>query len=137
MEYFADRNLGAKIFPEILREAGIVVHTHNEHFVHHAADADWIPVVAQHGWVILTSDAAIRRNPLERAAVLNSRAAILVLVGANAKVAELADNFVNTRSRIEAFLAQESVPIMAKVFRPNPTSQVAEGKPGRVERVHL
>jgi len=137
VEYFADRNLGAKIFPEILRAAGIIVHAHNEHFAHDAADADWIPVVAQRGWVILTSDAAIRRNPLERTAVLSSQAVMLVLVGANAKAAELAHNFVNTLPRIEAFLAHAPVPVMAKVFRPNPTSQVAEGKPGRVERVHL
>lgn len=135
MEYFADRNLGAKIFPAALRAAGIKVHAHNEHFAHDAADADWIPVVAQRGWVILTSDAAIRRNPLERAAVLTSGAAMLVLVGANAKTAELARNFVNTLPKIESFLARESVPLMAKVFRPNPTSEVAEGKPGRIERV--
>lgn len=137
MEYFADRNLGAKIFPAILRDAGITVHTHNDHFAHDAPDTEWIPVVAQRGWVILTSDAAIRRNPLERDAVLSSRATLLVLVGANAKTSELAHNFVNTLPRVEAFLTREPAPMMAKVFRPNPTSHVSEGKPGRVERVQL
>lgn len=137
MEFFADRNLGAKIFPGILREAGIVVHTHNQNFAHDAPDTEWIPQVAQRGWIILTSDAAIRRNPLERDAVLTSGATLLVLVGANAKAEELARNFVNTQAAIETFLASEPPPLIAKVFRPNPTSRVAAGKPGRIERVPI
>ena len=135
--YFADRKLGANIFPGILREAGLVVHAHNEHFAHDAPDTIWIPAVASRGWVILTSDAAIKRNPLEREAVLTSGARLLVLVGANATTADRAHNFVNTLSRIEAFLAQEPPPLMAKIFRPNPATQMAEGKPGRIERILL
>jgi hypothetical protein len=51
-----------------LRAAGARVEVHIDHFPQDAADADWIPEVGRRGWVLITKDENIRRNPLERAA---------------------------------------------------------------------
>jgi predicted nuclease of predicted toxin-antitoxin system len=133
LEFFADRNLGSRIFPQIVRQSGITLHRHTDHFAHDAPDREWLPVVANRGWIILSSDAAIMRNPLERDAVMGSRAALLVLVGANATAQEIARNFVNTHPRILRFLQKHPSPLIAKVYRPNPPALVAQGRPGRIE----
>lgn len=41
---------------------------HLDHFAGDAPDTEWIPEVARRGWVLITKDKNIRRNPLERAA---------------------------------------------------------------------
>lgn len=88
MDFFADRNLGRYNFPDELRAAGIVVHVHEDHFARDAPDDQWLPEVARRGWVVLSADKHIMRNPLELDAVMLSRAVLLVLVGGDMSTAE-------------------------------------------------
>jgi hypothetical protein len=52
-----------------LSDAGIKHEKHLDHFAAGLEDRMWIPVVAEHGWCLLTADARIRYNQLERQAV--------------------------------------------------------------------
>ena len=79
--YFTDRDLGRRIFPGLLKEAGLRVEIHDDHFEPDAHDVDWLPEVAARGWVVLSNDQKILRRPLEREAVRRSGAALLVLIG--------------------------------------------------------
>lgn len=63
--FYVDRCLG-KAVAAALREAGADVRLHDDHFSQGEQDADWIPVVSAHGWVILTKDKNIRRVCGER-----------------------------------------------------------------------
>ena len=132
MIFFTDRDLGPRIFPQILRDSGIQVERHVDHFPDNARDQDWIPTVAARGWYIVTRDWHIRYRPIERDAVMQSRAGMFVLIG-QAPHPELARNFVNTLSRIAVFTEAHPLPFIAKVYRPSPQTLVAQGKPGRVE----
>lgn len=132
MEYFADRDLGGRIFPRIVRAAGITLHAHADHFPPDAPDAVWLPQVARRGWVVVSADQRIMRVPLERDAVFLSSTRLLVLIGGSAPVATLAKNFVNTFARIEQFIVQNDPPFIARVHRPNPVSDVDNGRPGEV-----
>jgi hypothetical protein len=131
--FFTDRDLGAYIFPDHLKNAGQRVERHVDYFVDDAHDEDWLPEVARRGWVILTSDQRMMRRPVERDAVMVSGARLLILIGANAQAEELAVNFVNTRARLESFLAQHASPYIAKVYRPSHGPAVLGAEPGRVE----
>lgn len=133
MEFFTDRDLGGHVFPGILREAGIAVHRHADHFRPDAPDTEWLPMVAERGWIILSNDRAILRRPLERDAVMQSGACLLVLIGGDAPAAQLARNFVNTLPQVQRLLAQTPPPFIAKVYRPSPVSAVESGTPGTVE----
>jgi hypothetical protein len=133
VEFFTDRDLGGEIFPRVLRGAGVRVHRHADHFPPDAPDHAWLPVVAERGWSILSNDLAILRRPLERDAVMRSRARLFVLVGGDARAADLAMNFVNTLPAVERFLARHPAPFIAKVYRPNPVSAIESGLPGSVE----
>jgi PIN like domain len=66
-------------------------------------DSEWIPVVAEHGWVAITRDLAISRRPAEREAVRVHGARLVALVGADAttKWSQLETVMINWRA-IEA-----------------------------------
>src|SRR5690606_34080201 len=62
-----------------------------------ALDVDWLPVVAQQGWLILTRDAHIQRH----------RAAINAVIEHQAKMVALAsENADNTWSQLEVVMTQ-------------------------------
>ncbi len=133
LTFFTDRNLG-KAFPAALRAAGILVELHDDHFRQDTPDEVWLTKVSGQRWVMITKDRRIRYQPNELAAVVASRARMLVLVG-NAPLLEYAANFVRTLPRIEAFLEGRPGPIIAKVYRPSAAELLARpGQAGRVEQ---
>jgi PIN like domain len=48
--YFTDRDLG-KRFPEILREGGLAVERHADHFDDKTPDEDWLEEIADRWWI--------------------------------------------------------------------------------------
>lgn len=133
MTFFVDRDLGSKIFPGILREAGIQVEIHVDHFLPDSPDEEWLPEVAEKGWYVLSNDKGILSGEVQRSAVMRSGVGLFILVGGHVKAEEIAENFVNTFSKIEKFANEHDRPFIAKVYRPTPKELVYEGKTGRVE----
>ena len=115
--FFTDRDLG-KRFPALLRSAGISVEGHGDHFRNDAKDEDWIVEVGKRGWVVVTRDKRIRYKPNELAAVKTAGIAMFVLSG-KAPHPVLAQNFVYTIDRIEAFVLKQKRPFIAKVYLPS------------------
>lgn len=129
--YFTDRDLG-KQFPARLREAGLQVERHADHFEPSTPDEVWLPEIGRRGWVALTHDENIRYKPNELAAVMRHGVALLVVQG-RAPFPQLAEWFVQTLPRVEAFLADHRPPFIAKVQRPTPKElAVRPDAPGRV-----
>jgi hypothetical protein len=54
---------------EAIEERGIVCEKHLDHFAPGSEDTVWLPIVAQRGWCLITTDARIRTNFLEKEAV--------------------------------------------------------------------
>ena len=132
MIFFTDRNLGLR-FPAILREAGLRVESHDDHFDQTTRDEVWLERVGSAGWIAITRDQRIRYKPNELAAVVRHRVALLVLIG-EAPFAELASSFVASRTRIERFVEGRTPPYIAKVYRAGSAErQRRPGAPGRVE----
>lgn len=129
--FFTDRDLG-KQFPARLRDAGLEVERHADHFPPAAADEVWLPEVGRRGWIVLTHDERIRYKPNELAAVMRHGVALLVVQG-QAPFPQLAEWFVQTLPRIEAFVAAHEPPYIAKVQRPTPKELALRAEaPGRV-----
>jgi hypothetical protein len=130
--YFTDRDLGRQ-FPSILRDGGIRVEMHGDHFPAVTPDDEWLAGVAERRWVVVTHDKRIRYKPNERDAVMRSKIALLVIIG-RVPNRDLAVNFVNTIDRVETFVDAHEPPFIAKVFRPSPDErQGSPQAPGRVE----
>ena len=68
LTFFLDYQIGRYVVATALREASASVEVHIDHFSQSAPDLEWIPEIGRRGWVLITRDANIRRNPLERAA---------------------------------------------------------------------
>jgi hypothetical protein len=116
--YFTDRDLGTR-FGEILRDGGLTVEQHRDHFPPDSADETWLAEVGALGWIALTHNSRIRYTPNELDAVIRHRVRLIVIVG-KAPLADLARSFLVTRARIEKLLAQSPGPLIAKVYRATP-----------------
>ena len=116
--YFTDRDLG-KQFPAILASADIKVERHRDLFQQDGTDEEWLEYCGTKNRVAITHNERIRYTPNELAAVVLHKVRLLVVVG-HAPVAELAHNFVNTLPKVEAFLAANNAPVIAKIYRPSP-----------------
>lgn len=131
--YFTDRDLG-KQFPRILQDAGLTLERHADLFAPDGSDEQWLAHCGRLGRVAITHNSRIRYVPNELAAVRDFKVLLLVVVG-QAPTAELAQNFVRTLHRIEAFLDAQTAPMIAKVYRPTPSDLARQpDAAGRVER---
>jgi predicted nuclease of predicted toxin-antitoxin system len=115
--FFIDRCLGNKLIVETLRAAGVSVEIHDDHFGKNTQDVDWIPEIGKRGWVILTKDARIGKNQMERLAVADAEVRMFVLVSQNLSGTDMADVFVKAIPAMEKFILKNIAPFIAKVDR--------------------
>ncbi len=115
--FFIDRCLGNKLIVETLRAAGVNVEIHDDHFGKNTQDVDWIPEIGKRGWVILTKDARIGKNQIERLSVADARVRMFVLVSQNLSGADMANIFVTAIPTMEKFISHNLAPFIAKVDR--------------------
>lgn len=113
--FFTDRDLG-KQFPAILKEAGIPIERHIDHFADDAKDEEWLSEVGKRGWYAITHDRKIRYKPNEKAAVKKFGVGLFVVIG-KAPFSELASNFVLTYPKITRFIRKYRQPFIAKIYR--------------------
>lgn len=129
--FFTDRDLGLK-FPEILAAGGLAVERHADNFAPDCPDGEWLAAVSARGWVAVTHDGRIRYKPNELAALVEHKAALLVVIGA-APYPDLAQAFVATAPRIVEFINDHERPFIAKVYRASPADAAkASHAAGRV-----
>ena len=116
--FFVDRCLGRKTVPEALRfalELGERVETHDAHFDPDARDVDWLSAVGKRGWVVLSQDQRISRNPLEQRALLGANVAFFGVGAANAPGAEIAAVLERALPAIRRALRRFRLPMIASV----------------------
>jgi PIN like domain len=114
--FFIDRCLGTKAIVEALREINVSVEIHDDHFMQGALDVDWLPEVGSRGWVILTKDARIGKNQIERMAVASANIRMFVLASQNLSGSDMADAFVLSMSEMKRFISLNSAPFIAKIY---------------------
>src|SRR5258708_4623936 len=115
--FFLDRNLGKATVAGELRQAGFAVEIHDERFPLDARDQDWIPVVGQKGWVILTKDQAIMRRYSELLAIARGYAKVYALVSGSITGKDMAAVFAKAAPKIEKSSGQMRAPYIAKIFK--------------------
>ena len=115
--FFIDRNLGRLAFPGQLREAGLRIEIHDDHFRKDESDEAWLTVVGRKGWVVLTQDKMIRYRKRQSQALLSTDVRMFVLMGKNLTGPQLANLFLDTLPKVRRFLTKHKGPFIAKVYR--------------------
>ena len=115
--FFIDRCLGKHFIVDALKQTGITVEIHDDHFSQSTLDTEWIPEIGRRGWIILTKDAKIGRNHLERQALARSRIRMFTLVSQNLSGEDMAEIFRIAIPNIQNFIYKHPAPFIAKVYR--------------------
>ncbi len=92
---------------------------HDDHFDQDTPDEVWLEECGKRGWVAISRDARIRRRDHETESLMTHDARCLVLVG-KVKTAELAENFIAGKAKIERFLRRHEAPFIARIYRNPP-----------------
>ena len=116
--FFVDRALGRKAVPDALRLAGEKVEIHSDHFADDATDADWLSVVGQRGWVVLSKDKRIRYRRNETDSLQAARARAFFLAGSkNLTGAQMGEIFVRALPAMKRLVESTPPPFIAHVYR--------------------
>lgn len=116
--FFVDRCLGRGVVPEALRTAlleGERVEIHDEHYLPNTQDIEWLSEVGKRGWIVISQDQNITRNPLEQRALHSASVAFFGLGSANATGKEKAESLVTALEGIRRALRRFSPPMIATV----------------------
>ena len=97
--------------------AGARIELHKDHFRDDAPDVEWLGEVGKRGWVVLTKDDAIRRNPLELNALLAGKVRAFILTSGNMTGEEMANVLVGHLNRIERLARKRRGPFVALVTK--------------------
>lgn len=113
--FFIDRCLECTIIVETLRQAGIKIEIHRDHFLDDAQDVDWLPKVGENGWVVLTKDSNISRNRIERNAVALAGVKMFTLKSASLTGETMSEIFLKAIVNMQDFVRENPAPFIAKV----------------------
>ncbi|NQW73692.1 MAG: hypothetical protein HQ453_13265 [Actinobacteria bacterium] len=110
--FFVDRSVGRLKAPALLRAAGIELRTLAEVYGIPAdesvTDLEWLELAGSRGWPVLMKDARIRRNPAERAALVQHGVQAFCLTNGNILAAAMAEEFLAAMDRIVEVCHAES-----------------------------
>jgi predicted nuclease of predicted toxin-antitoxin system len=115
--FFIDRCLGSKRVVAALREAGLTVEIHEDHFAPDTLDVEWLPQVGEREWVVLTKDANISRRTLEKMAVARAGIRLFILASQNLASSEMIDILVQTIEPMKNLVHNHPAPFIAKIYR--------------------
>jgi hypothetical protein len=98
-----------------LRNLGLTVETHDDHFAQNVADVEWISVCGERDWVIISSDKAIKKNVLERQAIMSSGAAAFFFTSASITSDAQLAAFESALSKVTHLLLNQKRPFIARI----------------------
>ncbi len=102
VRFFVDENLGRNLV-DGLRALGYENIEHiREHFEAGELDEVWLRYVGQNGLVLITKDRAVRKNPKEKAALLEYKIVAFYLGGKQMGIKEISKQLINAWEKMEA-----------------------------------
>lgn len=114
---FLDKNQGNKKLPQMLREVGLRVECHSEHFPDEKVipDPEWIQLCGLKGWIVVTGDKAIEHDPINRQAVIDSKAKVVMLEENNSRAIEWASAITVSRKELLRIVDEKPGPFIVSL----------------------
>jgi predicted nuclease of predicted toxin-antitoxin system len=113
---FIDRCLENKL-ADTLRNVGATVEIHDDHFSQDINDEDWLRIVGERNWVVLTKDKKIASRPLDLLAVAQGDVRLFAFVDGDVSGVVVAQAFVNALENMRGFMRGNPAPFIAKVHQ--------------------
>jgi len=101
-----------------LRNAGLNIEIHDDHFSQNAQDLEWLTAAGKNDWIVVTRDERIRYRVAEKHAVRRAKVRAFVLAAQGDLRAELlAEIFLKALPKIRRTVKQRKPPFIAKISR--------------------
>jgi hypothetical protein len=100
-----------------LKTAAILYERHNDHFPAGLEDTSWLPEIAKHGWCLLTADARIRHNQLERQAVRDHALRMFYFSTNNVGGVEMGIALTRALPKMRRLFLEQPPPFAASITR--------------------
>jgi predicted nuclease of predicted toxin-antitoxin system len=114
--FFIDWCLGKSVANALI-EAGAQVEHHGDYFAQNTPDPEWLKVVGDRGWVVLTKDGAIGTNVLESRAIARAGSRVFILVSGNLSRQQMSALFVGVLPKLTKFNQGNQAPFIAKIYK--------------------
>lgn len=114
--FFIDRSVGRKL-AEPLRQAGLQIELHDDHFPQDALDQVWLTEVGNKGWYVITRDERIRYRHIEATAARAAGVGMFVVVSKNLTGPQTGEAILKALNRIRRFINNHDRPFIAKIYR--------------------
>jgi hypothetical protein len=116
--FFLDRTHGRKTFPNLLRRVGLsLVALHEHGFAAETQDDVWIEECGKQGWVILSGDKGLEKNPINRAAIISAACKVFIFTDNNSKAEEWAAAVIMGRGQIGRIIEKNNGPFYVHIGR--------------------
>jgi hypothetical protein len=102
---------------EAIEEHGFVCEKHLDHFDPGTEDTVWLPVIAKRGWSLITTDARIRKNFLEREAVRVNRVRMFYFSRNQLAGAEMGQALRKALPKMERLIRDHRPPFTASITK--------------------
>lgn len=112
--FFADRSSGKQL-AERLKEIGLNIEKHDDHFEQNTLDVVWLEECGNRDWVIISSDKAIKKNFLEKQALMKSNLASFFFTTANLISEQQFQIVEKAIKRIANVISSNKKPFIAKL----------------------
>lgn len=94
-----------------------MIEHHGDHFEQNTPDIEWLSIVGERGWVVLTKDKAIAKNQLELMAIARAEVKVFILASGNLTRQEMAALLVDVLEKLKKFAQGNQAPFIAKVYQ--------------------
>jgi hypothetical protein len=114
--FFLDENhCGNRHVIEAIEARGIACEKHLDHFPAGTEDTNWLPVIAQRGWCLITTDARIRTNLLEKEAMRANGVRMFYFSRNNLAGSEMGNALRRALPEMERLVETRSPPFTASI----------------------
>ena len=114
MKFFFDNNLSPRLVRGLLEFGEDVTHLRDQ-YPADVPDQDWLPDIGAKGWVLVTRDERVRRNPSELAAINIHKVGAFFLGGKNLSHWELIQQVVRNWIRMKELADKTAKPFAFRV----------------------
>ncbi len=115
--FFVDRSSGKGSFVEGLKELGLNIEKHDDHFPQTALDFEWISKCGEMNWVVISRDKNIKKNPLEREALIRAGIATFFFTSGEITNQQKIEFFTASLKQIAKIVINQPRPFVARINR--------------------